>query len=160
MASPQGFSSTSANPLRRLRAPTRVHRQAHAHEPRLPIPDAHGAPGPWIGQATDSPAPAQDVARRILGSEWWAGFTFNGITRIERNSIATRLLEQLRSVSLVRMGWCSATDWASRKGAPGTSVKISDLITWHQQWLGSVYAWAGRVRIRQFASSAITADII
>ncbi|MCP9800261.1 HNH endonuclease [Synechococcus sp. RedBA-s] len=27
-----------------------------------------------------SPAPAQDVARRILGSAWWAGFTFNGTT--------------------------------------------------------------------------------
>ncbi len=27
-----------------------------------------------------SPAPTQDVARRILGSAWWAGFTFNGIT--------------------------------------------------------------------------------
>ncbi|WP_216910529.1 hypothetical protein [Synechococcus sp. CCY 0621] len=27
-----------------------------------------------------SPAPAQDVARRILGSAWWAGYTFNGIT--------------------------------------------------------------------------------
>jgi hypothetical protein len=27
-----------------------------------------------------SPAPAQDVARRSLGSAWWAGFTFNGIT--------------------------------------------------------------------------------
>jgi hypothetical protein len=27
-----------------------------------------------------SPAPAQDVARRILGSRWWARFTFNGIT--------------------------------------------------------------------------------
>jgi hypothetical protein len=27
-----------------------------------------------------SPAPAQDVARRILGSAWWARFTFNGIT--------------------------------------------------------------------------------
>jgi hypothetical protein len=27
-----------------------------------------------------SQAPAQDVARRILGSAWWAGFTFNGIT--------------------------------------------------------------------------------
>ncbi len=26
------------------------------------------------------PAPAQDVARRILGSAWWAGITFNGIT--------------------------------------------------------------------------------
>ena len=25
-------------------------------------------------------APAQDVVRRILGSAWWAGFTFNGIT--------------------------------------------------------------------------------
>ena len=27
-----------------------------------------------------SQAPAQGVARRILGSAWWAGFTFNGIT--------------------------------------------------------------------------------
>jgi hypothetical protein len=27
-----------------------------------------------------SPAPARDVAHRILGSAWWAGFTFNGIT--------------------------------------------------------------------------------
>jgi len=27
-----------------------------------------------------SPAPAQELARRILRSEWWAGFTFNGIT--------------------------------------------------------------------------------
>ncbi|MEA5442108.1 hypothetical protein [Cyanobium gracile] len=27
-----------------------------------------------------SPAPAQDVARRILASAWWARFTFNGIT--------------------------------------------------------------------------------
>jgi hypothetical protein len=25
-------------------------------------------------------APAHNVARRILGSAWWAGFTFNGIT--------------------------------------------------------------------------------
>ncbi|MCT0206492.1 HNH endonuclease [Synechococcus sp. CS-1332] len=27
-----------------------------------------------------SPAPPQDIARRILESAWWAGFTFNGIT--------------------------------------------------------------------------------
>ena len=27
-----------------------------------------------------SPAPAHNVARRILGSAWWAGFTFNVIT--------------------------------------------------------------------------------
>jgi hypothetical protein len=27
-----------------------------------------------------SQAPAQGVARRILRSAWWAGFTFNGIT--------------------------------------------------------------------------------
>ena len=27
-----------------------------------------------------SPPPAHNVARRILGSAWWAGFTFNGIT--------------------------------------------------------------------------------
>ena len=56
-------------PLPHLRAPAALHRQAHAHEPRLPAPDAHGAPGTWICQATASPAPAQDVARRILGED-------------------------------------------------------------------------------------------
>ena len=30
--------------------------------------------------ARRSPAPPQDIAHRILGSAWWAGFTFNGIT--------------------------------------------------------------------------------
>ena len=45
------------NPLPHLRAPARVHREAHAHEPRLPAPDANGAPGTWICQATASPAP-------------------------------------------------------------------------------------------------------
>ncbi len=33
-------------------------------------------------------APAQHVARRILGSAWWARFTFNGITSCERRSYA------------------------------------------------------------------------
>jgi hypothetical protein len=28
------------------------------------------------------------VARRILGSAWWAKFTFNGITRCERGTYA------------------------------------------------------------------------
>lgn len=53
------------------------------------------------------------------------------------------------------------------KGAPGTSVKISDLITWHQQWLGSVYAWAGKVRTFNlskqgfaFASSHLLPDLL
>jgi ATP adenylyltransferase len=35
-----------------------------------------------------SPAPAQDVARWILMSAWWARFTFNGITRCERGTYA------------------------------------------------------------------------
>jgi hypothetical protein len=30
-----------------------------------------------------SPAPARDVARRVLGGAWWARFTFNGISRSE-----------------------------------------------------------------------------
>ena len=34
------------------------------------------------------PAPAQDVARLILGGAWWAWFTFNSITRCERGSYA------------------------------------------------------------------------
>ena len=52
-----------------------------------------------ICQATASPAPAQDVARRILGEDvtqievypnassgWWARFTFNGITRYDQGA--------------------------------------------------------------------------
>jgi len=35
-----------------------------------------------------SPAPAQGVARRILVGGWWAGFTFNGITRCEKGTYA------------------------------------------------------------------------
>jgi len=48
---------------------------------------------------TCPPAPAQDVARRVLGEDvtqiatppnassgWWARFTFNGITRYERGT--------------------------------------------------------------------------
>jgi hypothetical protein len=38
-------------------------------------PPSHPPPG-----CPQAPAPAQDIARRILGSAWWAGFTFNGIT--------------------------------------------------------------------------------
>ena len=48
--------------------------------------DADGAPGSRICLATASSAPAQDVARRILESAWWARFTFNGITRYERGT--------------------------------------------------------------------------
>ncbi|MFN9932162.1 MAG: hypothetical protein ACK55R_04260 [Cyanobacteriota bacterium] len=33
-----------------------------------------------------SPAPAQDVARRILESAGWARFTFNGITRFGKGA--------------------------------------------------------------------------
>jgi hypothetical protein len=62
-------SPHAPNPLPHLRAPARVHRKAHAHAPHLPAPDAHGAAGPRIYQATASPAPAQDVARRILGED-------------------------------------------------------------------------------------------
>jgi hypothetical protein len=75
--------SVTPRPLPHLRAPTRYHRQAHAL--RLPAPDAHGAPGSWIGQATASPAPAQDVAGRIRRA-WWARFTGNVITRYERGT--------------------------------------------------------------------------
>jgi hypothetical protein len=57
------------NPLPHLRAPARHHRETHAHEPLLTTPDAHGAPGPQICRATASPAPAQDMARRILGED-------------------------------------------------------------------------------------------
>jgi hypothetical protein len=35
-----------------------------------------------------SPAPAQDVARRILVGGWWARFTFNGISHCEKGTYA------------------------------------------------------------------------
>jgi len=97
MASPQGFSLTSATPvsprtspalpapgcphalqpIRHRPAPAADHRRTHAHEPYLPTADAVaagfrgavGAAGPQIYQATASPAPAQNVARRILGED-------------------------------------------------------------------------------------------
>ena len=40
------LSAHAPNPLPHLRAPARLHRETHAHEPRLPTPDAEGAPGP------------------------------------------------------------------------------------------------------------------
>ncbi len=96
----QHLSALAPNPLRHFRAPARHHREAHAHQPRLPAPDAHRAPGPWICQATASPAPAQDIARRILGEDVtqidyytervkrMVGkvLTFNDITRYERGT--------------------------------------------------------------------------
>jgi hypothetical protein len=42
-----------------------------------------------------SPAPAQDVARRILVGGWWARFTFNGITRCEKGTYALVAGEEL-----------------------------------------------------------------
>ncbi len=47
-------------------------------------------PGPVPRQPPASlhaPARAQDVARRILASAWWTGFTFNGITRCEKGTV-------------------------------------------------------------------------
>ncbi len=51
---------------------------------------------------TCPPPPAQDVARRILGSAWWAGFTFNGITRCEKGTYAL--------VGGVAEGFCAAVE--------------------------------------------------
>ncbi len=31
-------------------------------------------------------------------------------------------------------------------GAPANRLRMSDVIQWHRQWLGSVYEWAGKVR--------------
>ena len=42
----------------------------------------------------------QDVARRILGSAWWAGFTFNGITRCEKGTVALVGGEELSDAEL------------------------------------------------------------
>ncbi|NQV09686.1 MAG: hypothetical protein HQ527_00730 [Cyanobacteria bacterium] len=46
-----------------------------------------------------SPAPEQDVAKRILGSAWWAGFTFNGITADGDGHDATSCLSSAGNVS-------------------------------------------------------------
>ena len=71
---PQPGCPHAPAPLRHLPAPPRDHRRADAHEHHLPTADAHGAARP------PQPRPPQDIAHRILGSAWWAGFTFNGIT--------------------------------------------------------------------------------
>jgi hypothetical protein len=60
------------SPPPHLPAPSAHHRRADAHEPHRSTLDAHGTAGPRICQATASPAPAQDIARRILGNGWWA----------------------------------------------------------------------------------------
>lgn len=36
---------------------------------------------------------------------------------------------------------------------PNRHLKISDLKSWHHQWLGNVYAWAGELRIVNVAKS-------
>lgn len=64
-----GMPSAPSSTYQRLPAPTALHRPAHAHEPCVSAADAHGAAGPRRCQATASPAPAEDVARRILGED-------------------------------------------------------------------------------------------
>ena len=59
------------------------HNQTGSKQGHLPGGPPNTKPGPAARQPPASlhgPAPAQDVARRILGSPWWAGFTFIGIT--------------------------------------------------------------------------------
>ena len=109
MVSPDGSTKTQPGPASRQppaslhglqplschASPARVHRRTHAHEPHQPTADVHGTARPRICRATANPAPAQDVARRILGSAWWARFTFNGITRCEKGTVALVGGEQL-----------------------------------------------------------------
>ncbi len=52
-------------------------------------------------------------------------------------------------------------------GAPTNRLRISDLIGWHRQWLGSVYSWAGKVRTFNlskqgfaFASAHLLPDLL
>ena len=73
-------SPHAPNPLPHLQAPTRLHREAHAHEPRLPAPNAHGAPGtPQPGpRAGRCPAEPPRMVGKVL--------TGNGITRYERGT--------------------------------------------------------------------------
>ena len=114
---PARRSPHATNPLPHLPAPARHHRQAHAHEPRLPAPDAYGAPGSRIGQATASPAPprrtwpAGSWGRTRPRSRstppnapcpWWARFSFNGITRSEQRTYGL--------VGGVAEGFCAAAE--------------------------------------------------
>ena len=57
-----------------LPSPARIHLRADAHETHRSVLMLLELLG------RRSPAPAHNVARRILGSAWWAGFTFNVIT--------------------------------------------------------------------------------
>jgi hypothetical protein len=57
-------------PLRHQREPAALHRRAHAHEPRLPTPDAHGAPGtpqpgPRVGRCPPDPGGGRDPDRLL-----------------------------------------------------------------------------------------------
>ena len=52
-------------------------------------------------------------------------------------------------------------------GAPPNRLRISDVIGWHRQWLGSVYSWAGKVRTFNlskqgfaFASAHLVPDLL
>lgn len=52
-------------------------------------------------------------------------------------------------------------------GTPTNRLRIKDLIGWHRQWLGSVYAWAGKVRTFNlskqgfaFASAHLLPDLL
>ena len=49
-----------------------------------------------------SPTPVQDIASRILGSTWCAGFTFNGITRYEQGAYSLG--------GAVAEGFCAAVE--------------------------------------------------
>ncbi|WP_411874399.1 hypothetical protein [Vulcanococcus limneticus] len=49
-----------------------------------------------------SPAPPQDIARRILGRAWWAWFTFNGITRYDQGAYGL--------VGGIAEGFCAAVE--------------------------------------------------
>ena len=58
------LSAHAPKPLPHLRAPAALHRRTHAHEPRLPTPDAHGAPGPPQPGPRAGRCPADPGGRR------------------------------------------------------------------------------------------------
>jgi ATP adenylyltransferase len=83
----QGFSFVSATPWHTRQdspippTPSATYgrlRHSIAKRMRMSPIDQPLMPMELLGRR--SPAPARDVAHRILGSAWWAGFTFNGIT--------------------------------------------------------------------------------
>ena len=111
---PQPGCPHGSAPLPHLRMPPRLHRRADAHEPHHPTADAHGTARPRICQATASPAPAQDIARRILPNGWWAACS---------PATASPNIPQCLTIRALRLSWISAWNSNSLISSGNTPIR-------------------------------------